>query len=178
MATRTESRPGLQLLELCSSARIEEVSVYCFTQDNTRRASAQTAKFRTATVEFAFEIQQRGAALLVLGDDRSALFPDELRPFRRRTGKGIRVNLLVNYGWEWDLDGIKNGGLRSSDVARLDLIVRWGGVDDLAASCRFSRYMRTSTSSMSFGRNLCPTTFDARSRGSLSKIARSGDSSA
>jgi undecaprenyl diphosphate synthase len=33
----------------------------------------------------------------------------------------------VNYGWEWDPEGIKNGGLRSSDVSRIDLIVRWGG---------------------------------------------------
>jgi undecaprenyl diphosphate synthase len=33
----------------------------------------------------------------------------------------------VNYGWEWDLEGLKNGGLRSRDVSRLDLIVRWGG---------------------------------------------------
>ena len=27
----------------------------------------------------------------------------------------------------WDLDGLKEGGLRSADVSRLDLIVRWGG---------------------------------------------------
>lgn len=39
----------------------------------------------------------------------------------------MKVNLLVNYGWEWDLAGLKNGGLRSDEVSRLDLIVRWGG---------------------------------------------------
>jgi undecaprenyl diphosphate synthase len=39
----------------------------------------------------------------------------------------MKVNLLVNYGWEWDLAGLKNGGLRSDEVPRLDLIVRWGG---------------------------------------------------
>ena len=119
--------PGLELFELCRARAIEEVSVYGFTQDNTRRPSAQTAKFQAAAVEFALEIEKRGAALLVLGDERSRLFPDELRRFRTRTGAGIRVNLLVNYGWEWDLDGLKNGGLRSADVSRLDLIVRWGG---------------------------------------------------
>ena len=47
--------PGLELFELCKATSIEEVSVYCFTQDNTRRASAQTAKFRAAAVEFAVE---------------------------------------------------------------------------------------------------------------------------
>ncbi|MGA8147392.1 MAG: hypothetical protein WB870_07445 [Gallionellaceae bacterium] len=39
----------------------------------------------------------------------------------------MKVNLLVNYGWQWDLAGLKNGGLRSDEVSRLDLIVRWGG---------------------------------------------------
>jgi undecaprenyl diphosphate synthase len=120
-------RPGLELFELCRSASIEEVSVYCFTQDNTRRAAAQTERYRSATVEFALEIHRRGAALFVVGDDTSGVFPDQLKPFRRRTGSGIKVNLLVNYGWDWDLEGIRNGGLRSADVSRIDLIVRWGG---------------------------------------------------
>jgi undecaprenyl diphosphate synthase len=44
--------------------------------------------------------QRRGAALLVVGDDRSAQFPAQLRPFRERQGSGIEVNFLVNYGWE------------------------------------------------------------------------------
>ena len=55
-------------------------------------------------------------------------FPDELRVFRTRQGSGIRVNFLVNYGWEWDLSGLKEEGqIRSQEVSRLDLIVRWGG---------------------------------------------------
>jgi undecaprenyl diphosphate synthase len=33
----------------------------------------------------------------------------------------------VNYGWEWDPNGLKEGALRSADVSRLDLVVRWGG---------------------------------------------------
>ena len=39
----------------------------------------------------------------------------------------MRVNLLVNYGWEWDLEGLRQGSIRSHEVSRLDLIVRWGG---------------------------------------------------
>ncbi len=39
----------------------------------------------------------------------------------------MKVNLLVNYDWEWDLAGLKNGGLRSNEISRMDLIVRWGG---------------------------------------------------
>ena len=82
---------------------------------------------REGCVAFAFEIARRGAALLVVGDETSTQFPKVLKEFRQRQGVGMKVNLLVNYGWEWDLAGLKNGGLRSDEVSRLDLIVRWGG---------------------------------------------------
>jgi undecaprenyl diphosphate synthase len=39
----------------------------------------------------------------------------------------MKVNFLVNYHWEWDLAGLQQGQIRSQDVSRLDLIVRWGG---------------------------------------------------
>jgi undecaprenyl diphosphate synthase len=121
-------RPGLELFEICKRQGVEEVSVYGFTQDNTRRPTPQAERFRAACVAFALEIANRGAALLVVGDDSSAQFPPELKPFRQRCGAGIRVNFLVNYGWEWDLDGLRHQGkLRSADVSRLDLVVRWGG---------------------------------------------------
>jgi undecaprenyl diphosphate synthase len=119
--------PGLALFELCVSRGIPEVSVYGFTQDNTRRPTVQSEAFRSACVAFALEVSRRGAALLVVGDDRSSQFPDELRPFLVRQGSGIRVNFLVNYGWEWDLAGLKVGQIQSQEISRLDLIVRWGG---------------------------------------------------
>lgn len=120
-------KPGLQLYEECRRRGIREVSIYCYTQDNTKRPSNQTLAYSEACVAFAFDIARRGAALLVVGDDNSQLFPPALRQFRQRRGDGMKVNLLVNYGWEWDLAGLKNGGLRSGEVSRLDLIVRWGG---------------------------------------------------
>lgn len=119
--------PGLLLFEKCKSCGIKEVSIYCFTQDNTKRPSIQKQAFSDATVAFALEIARRGAALLVVGDETSMQFPQQLKEFRQRQSDGIKVNLLVNYGWEWDLAGLKNGGLRSAEVSRLDLIVRWGG---------------------------------------------------
>jgi undecaprenyl diphosphate synthase len=119
--------PGLSLYEHCKHLGLEEVSVYGFTQDNTRRPAIQTQHFRAACVQFAHEIGRRGAALLVVGDEQSEQFPDELKPFRQRRGSGIKVNLLINYGWEWDLEGLRRGALRSADVSRLDLVVRWGG---------------------------------------------------
>jgi undecaprenyl diphosphate synthase len=119
--------PGLALFEACKTLGVEEVSVYGFTQDNTRRPTEQANSFRAACVAFALEIWRRGAALLVLGNEQSAQFPADLAAFRVRQGTGIKVNFLVNYDWEWDLAGLKNGGLRSADVSRLDMVVRWGG---------------------------------------------------
>ncbi len=119
--------PGLALYEMCKIRGIPEISVYGFTQDNTKRPSVQIQAFRSACVAFAAEIVRRGAALLVVGDESSSQFPDELRPFRTRQGSGIRVNFLVNYHWEWDLAGLDCGQIRSEDVSRLELIVRWGG---------------------------------------------------
>ncbi len=38
------------------------------------------------------------------------------------------VNLLVNYGWEWD---VKNGWL-SREIPRIDMVIRWGGMRRLS----------------------------------------------
>ena len=119
--------PGLALFDECKAMGVEEVSVYGFTQDNTRRPTVQSRQFRAACVSFAQEISRRGASLLVLGDERSPQFPAELEVFRTRRGEGIKVNFLMNYGWQWDIAGLKDGALRSADVSQLDLIVRWGG---------------------------------------------------
>ena len=119
--------PGLVLFEKCRDLGIEEISIYGFTQDNTKRPSAQKIQFRQACVEFAQEVAKRGAALLAVGDARTKQFPEGLKSFLTRTTGDMKVNLLANYGWEWDLDGLRNGELRSRDIPRLDLIVRWGG---------------------------------------------------
>ena len=67
--------PGLLLYEKCRECGINEASIYCFTQDNTRRPSIQKQAFSTASVAFALEIARRGAALLVVGDETSTHSP-------------------------------------------------------------------------------------------------------
>lgn len=139
--------PGLRLLERCRELRVAEVSVYGFTKENVRRARSQVDAFRRACVDFGLAAVAAGAALLAVGDTDSALFPDELRPFARERGPGdVRFNLLVNYGWQWDLGRIRarcaearppehgreyarglGRGLGSGPVPRIDLVVRWGG---------------------------------------------------
>lgn len=120
--------PGLALMDACRTLGIPEISVYGFTKDNTKRPGVQKQAFSTACVDFAREAVRLGASLLVVGDAESAQFPADLYDFCTRRGDGLKVNLLVNYGWEWDIEGLKHSGrLRSQEVSRLDLVVRWGG---------------------------------------------------
>lgn len=119
--------PGIALFELCRDLGIPEISIYGFTQDNTKRPPPQIQAFRSACVEFAQRIADRGAALLTVGKAGSSQFPAELRTYCTRRGHGTKVNLLVNYHWEWDLAGLEQGRIRSCEIPRLDLIVRWGG---------------------------------------------------
>jgi undecaprenyl diphosphate synthase len=118
--------PGLALLKLCERLGIEETSVYGFTKENVKRPGDQVRAFRDACVDFAEKAIRAGAALYVVGDSSSPVFPDALRPYtKERSVGGIRVNLLANYGWQWDLGG--GTELRSSQASRVDLVVRWGG---------------------------------------------------
>ncbi|MDA3922631.1 MAG: polyprenyl diphosphate synthase [Salinisphaera sp.] len=134
--------PGLRLLELCRELGIEEVSVYGFTKENVHRPADQVEAFRRACSQFGLRAVEAGVALLAVGDAGSAIFPDALRSFAGERSDGdIKVNLLVNYGWQWDLFfALKqvgsNSGLVYSDVprtlasaavSRVDLVVRWGG---------------------------------------------------
>lgn len=132
--------PGLRLIRQCRSLGVDEVSAYGFTKENVRRPSDQVGAFQQACVEFALGALEAGVALLVVGDTDSPLFPDALQPFAEARSPGdIRFNLLVNYGWEWDLRhtavrGSAGSGRRpllaslgSAGVSRIDLVVRWGG---------------------------------------------------
>ncbi len=119
--------PGIRLFEQCRDMGIPEISIYGFTRDNTKRPVAQRIAFAEACIGFAQELTGRGAALLVLGDETSQLFPQDLRIYKVRHGAGMKVNLLVNYGWDWDIEGLRHGKLRSSEISRIDLVVRWGG---------------------------------------------------
>ncbi len=136
--------PGFELYELCLELGIKEMTFYGFTQDNTKRPVEQRKEFQRACVKAVDMLAAKDAELLVVGNTNSRLFPKELLPFTRRTvfGKGLmRVNFLVNYGWQWDLAsalGILSGkeaknrvgltdAIASREISRLDLIIRWGG---------------------------------------------------
>ena len=99
--------PGLLLFKLCQELGIKEITYYGFTTDNTKRPKTQKEAFTLACIEAVMLLANEDAELLVVGNTDSPCFPQELLPFTKRKifGKGgIKVNFLVNYGWEWDLN--------------------------------------------------------------------------
>lgn len=131
--------PGLILFKLCQQAGVKELTYYGFTTDNTKRPAEQRIAFTEACTNAVKMLAKENASLLVVGNSDSPMFPKELIPYTSRkdfgTG-GMRVNFLVNYGWEWDLNHLKTADsekknimqhIKSYDVSRVDLIIRWGG---------------------------------------------------
>lgn len=132
--------PGLEAFKLCEELGVKEITYYGFTMDNTKRPKYQRLAFTKACIDAVKLLAKENADLLVLGNTNSDMFPKELIPFaikRQHFGKGgIKVNFLVNYGWQWDLkaDSLENesrkdllNSIHSRDISRVDLIIRWGG---------------------------------------------------
>lgn len=128
--------PGLKLLQIAKQYGVEELTYYGFTVDNCKRPPEQVKAFQKACVDAVELLTREGADLLVMGNSESKCFPKELVPYTKRTaihGGGLRVNFLVNYGWQWDLSQIeKDGKPFSRDISRVDLVIRWGGMRRLS----------------------------------------------
>ena len=134
------------MLDECLKIGIKEVSVYGFTMDNTKRPRDQREAFAFACVKFVECAMERGVSLRVIGDHTSPVFPPTLIEHAlKRHGEGdMKVNILVNYGWNWDLQTAVSAQasatekrpfqdhLASHDVSRIDLVVRWGGMRRLS----------------------------------------------
>ena len=131
--------PGVSVLNMARNLGVEEITYYGFTTDNCKRPRVQVEAFSKACVDAVNLIARQDVSLLVVGNDSSKFFPEELRKYRERRdigNGGIKVNFLVNYGWEWDFSGASSKAssrksimesLKSRDISRIDLIIRWGG---------------------------------------------------
>ncbi|OLS02318.1 undecaprenyl diphosphate synthase family protein [Tissierella creatinophila] len=132
--------PGVEVFKLCQKHGIEELTFYGFTADNTKRPTIQRLAFTKACIDAVELLTKEDAELLVIGNTDSKMFPEELKPFtntRKKFGKGgTKVNFLVNYDWKWDINNLNNEEkkainpielLKSKDISRVDLIIRWGG---------------------------------------------------
>ncbi len=129
--------PGVQLLRTAKERGVKELTYYGFTVDNCKRPKEQVSAFAEACYKAVKLIEDEGVSVLVVGNTNSRCFPEKLLPYTKRKeeeGK-MKVNLLVNYGWEWD---IKNGWL-SREIPRIDMVIRWGGM------CRLSGFLPIQT---------------------------------
>ena len=127
---------GLKLLRETKKAGVEELTYYGFTTDNCKRPKEQVQAFSKACSKAVKLIKNEGVNVYVLGNTRSVCFPKDLLPYtEKKPGDGMKVNILVNYGWEWDM---KNGWI-SRDIPRIDMVVRWGGM------CRLSGFLPVQT---------------------------------
>lgn len=136
-------KPGLSLLREAKIIGVKEITYYGFTTDNCTRPPAQLEAFSKACENAVELIAAEGVSLLIVGDSTSPHFPKSLLPYTTRkdvAGGGIRVNFLVNYGWEWDLSAIQGQTTRtalleavhSRDISRVDLVIRWGNMRRLS----------------------------------------------
>ena len=129
--------PAASLLKTARARGVHELTFYGFTTDNCKRPKEQVLAFSKACMRAAEIVLREGAELFVLGNSESDCFPSELKPYiiRKETTDRLRVNLLVNYGWEWDM---KNG-FASREIPRIDMVIRWGGM------CRLSGFLPIQT---------------------------------
>jgi len=131
--------PGIAMFKLCEEVGVKEITYYGFTMDNNKRPVPQRQAFTEACVNAVTMLTKENASLLVVGNSESPMFPKELSSYttRKSFGNGaMKVNFLVDYGWEWDLGHLKVAddkkarvinSIMSSDISRIDLIIRWGG---------------------------------------------------
>lgn len=133
--------PGLRLLKAAQNHGIQELTFYGFTVENCKRPKEQVLAFSRACIEAVRVLEQEQADIYVLGNTSSPCFPAELLPYTgrlrpsARPDKGLRVNFLADYGWEWDM---KNNWA-SREIPRIDLVIRWGGM------CRLSGFLPVQT---------------------------------
>ena len=133
--------PGLKLIKTAMNYGIKELTYYGFTVDNCKRPKEQVTAFSKACVMAVKMAEQENAELYVIGNTNSTCFPEELLPYSIRKRKHgynkntLRVNFLINYGWEWDM---KNKWA-SHEIPRIDLVIRWGGM------CRLSGFLPIQT---------------------------------
>ena len=133
--------PGLRLLHAAQNHGIQELSYYGFTVDNCKRPKEQVIAFSNACIQAVKMIEEENVELYIIGNTNSSCFPAELLPYTNRQRsesyqKGrLRINFLVNYGWEWDM---KNNWV-SREIPRIDMVIRWGGM------CRLSGFLPIQT---------------------------------
>ncbi len=151
--------PGLRLLRTARKSGVQELTYYGFTVDNCKRPRKQVQAFSEACIRAVQMIEEENVQLCIVGNTDSDCFPQELLaytdrerldgvapepdrmsglknvPRKERDSERMRVNFLVNYGWEWDM----KHDWASRSIPRVDMVIRWGGM------CRLSGFLPIQT---------------------------------
>ncbi|MGI6031246.1 MAG: undecaprenyl diphosphate synthase family protein [Eubacteriales bacterium] len=122
-------QPGVDLVKEGLRLGIREFTFYGFTAENCGRPASQREAFISACVEAAKAVQQCGVSVRVIGDTKGKYFPEEMKSWTGPHKPDMpKVNLLMQYNWLWDVEGLrKEGNYRSADLPRMELVIRWGG---------------------------------------------------
>jgi undecaprenyl diphosphate synthase len=140
---------GKDLFDLLHRLKINEVTVYAFTKDNTKRKKRITDAYVDAVVSFLDWAKGKDISILAVGDHKSKMFPAEFEPFiepEPLRDEMMKMNFLVNYDWRWDMaEGADNyrrqySGrpydpyqyMPSRHISRIDLLIRWGGMNRIS----------------------------------------------
>lgn len=132
--------PGLDSFKYLKELGVEEITYYGFTVDNTKRPTPQRLAFTKACIDAIDMVKKEDSEIYVCGNSNSKMFPKELKDLTQRkifNNGGTKVNFLINYSWQWDLNMNQNSAIsfNSSEISRVDLIIRWGGM------CRLSGFL-------------------------------------
>ncbi|MDP4143592.1 MAG: undecaprenyl diphosphate synthase family protein [Bacillota bacterium] len=98
----------LNLFKVCKELGVEELTYYCYSIDAAKAYNYLHGHIYKEWVDIIKTILQQGSSILVVGNTESASFPMELLSFTSRGNltrpNGIKVNFLINYSGQWDLE--------------------------------------------------------------------------
>jgi len=126
---------GIKLVEDGFDLGVEEITAYGFTKENAKRTNVQTKAFIAAITELIdyYTENRNGISVSICGDPNSKIFPSKLKELVNIPHtRDKKINVLANYGYEWDLSTTP---IQSHRIPRVELLVRWGG------RCRLSGFL-------------------------------------
>ena len=98
--------PGVSLLRYARQKGVKELTYYGFTVDNCKRPKEQVTAFAEACLNAVKMIENEDVYLRVVGNTKPPCFPAQLLEYTINNKpcdeSKMKVNFLVNYGWEWD----------------------------------------------------------------------------
>ncbi len=126
----------------CKEIGIQEITAYGCSNDNLKRTVDDKKHFIKCIYELASYLKNKNIDVRLIGNHNDPNFPGILKDFNSEQPNGnLKVNVLVDYSFEWDLQtAIKkliassnndqkyslNDLLETFFIPPVDLLLRWG----------------------------------------------------